>query len=354
MSADNDGCKQRDFWDRLEGVSRILSAILLPLVLFVMGVWVNNTMEKQRQDETKSMEAQKQREEKHRLFSQIMSQRESADSALRKDMFQQIIQSVVGKKDDKMRVSDEILKLELLAQNFHDSIDLRALFYDVQRQLLSKSDEGKDDEQLKARLKSVAEEIRKRQFSVLEQGGNTADFTVDLTQVQDVNEGYGQPLVLSLEGKSAADGESPTSEYLMLGIGEKKERKFVRTQVLRKNEKTEELEVRLQIITRNEDKTVDLQGAEMWVGFYDFPMIDNIRLRNSDQRCAVVLNHFEKSDKSKKGDNSEKGLAKISVVVFPGCRASLKEKAYYEEYLARLQSVGPDKLPWASTSLEAK
>lgn len=310
MSADNDGRKQRDFWDKLEGVSKILSAILLPLVLGGLGLWVN-----------KSMDDQKRLEEGNRLFSQIMSQRESADSALRKDMFQQIIQSVVGKKDNTMRLSDQILKLELLAHNFHDSIDLRALFYDIQRQLLVKY--AKENEEMKARLKSVAEEIRKRQFSVLARGENTVHFTVDLTKVL---ENYREPLVLFLPSKGAGGGEGGKSEYVRLRVEEKKEPKFVRTQVLRKNEKTEELEVRLQIITPLGDEKVDLQAAEMWVGFYDFPMIDNIRLRDSDQRCAVVLTHFEK------------GFAKIGVVVFPASHASLKEKAYFEEYFLRMQS----------------
>ena len=111
---------------------------------------------------------------------------------------------------------------------------------------------------------------------------------------------------------------------------------YVRTQVLDKSKEDEELNVRLQIVTRHDDGRVDLQSAEMWVGFFDFPAIDNIRVLGSDHRCAVVLNQFEKStDQEQQTD-----FAKISVIVFPGCRASLKEKAYYEDVVDKLLPQG--------------
>ena len=56
------------------------------------------------------------------------------------------------------------------------------------------------------------------------------------------------------------------------------------------------------------------------MSYYDFPMIDNTRLTGGD-RCAIVLNGF--SDYS----------ADITVVLFPGAYASLKEKPYYSEVL---------------------
>jgi len=59
------------------------------------------------------------------------------------------------------------------------------------------------------------------------------------------------------------------------------------------------------------------------VGFFSSPMIDNTRLSN-DQRVAIVL-----TDMSPFGAN-------VSLVYFPGSRASLREKPYYEEILRKL------------------
>ena len=60
--------------------------------------------------------------------------------------------------------------------------------------------------------------------------------------------------------------------------------------------------------------------ATFSVGYFDFPMIDNTRLTGG-QRCAVVLNNI--SDQS----------ADITLVLFPGSYASLKEKPYYNEVI---------------------
>jgi hypothetical protein len=318
---------QRDAWDKLEVISKILAAILLPLVLGLGGWWLNGKMEAQKQEEARRQEEQKRQEARNQLYMTLMNQREKADSDLRKDMFQHIIRSVVGQKDEDIKLHNRVLNLELLAHNFHDSIDLRALFYSVQRELLERSkqartvSEKKKDDELKARLKSVAAETRKRQFSALKERGNAAYFTVDLKKVG--NDYEKPPLTCLISEK---DGYK--DEYLILSPLEKQgdRKKFrIRTQVLSKNEETEELNVRVQIVTRDEDGTVDLQSAEMWVGFFDFPAIDNIRLLGSDHRCAVVLNHFdEPNEEEKETARAKAKFAKISVIVFPGCRASLK------------------------------
>ena len=52
-------------------------------------------------------------------------------------------------------------------------------------------------------------------------------------------------------------------------------------------------------------------------------MIDNTRLSN-DQRVSMVLTNL---------NNAGAGL---SIVYFPGSRASLREKPYYEEILRKL------------------
>jgi hypothetical protein len=312
---------QKDVWDKLG----VVAALGLPAALLIIGFFLNLSMEKQKQQETKNQ-----------LYMRLMNQRESADSALRKDMFQHIIKSVVGEKIDAGKLRDQVLNLVVLAQNFHDSIDLRALFYGVQRDLIAKSKqaqlsetENKELKELRARLKRIAAEIRNRQFSALKELRNSAHFTIDLKEVgEDYNK---RPFVCVIPGRRTEKDD----EYIVLSPMEKQgnEPKFrIRTQVLDKNEETEELNVRVQIITTHDGK-IHVQAAEMWVGFYDFPAIDNLRLVGSDHRCAVILNQFEKSNP----DEEEKtNFAKISVMVFPGCRGSLKEKAYYEQVVEKL------------------
>ena len=56
------------------------------------------------------------------------------------------------------------------------------------------------------------------------------------------------------------------------------------------------------------------------MSYFDFPMIDNTRVVGGD-RCAIVLNGFSHY------------AADITVVLFPGAYASLKEKPYYSEVI---------------------
>jgi len=88
--------------------------------------------------------------------------------------------------------------------------------------------------------------------------------------------------------------------------------------------KARELKVRLEIATPLDTAgRVETSSAEFWVSFFDFPMIDNVRL-GRDQRCAVVLNAMEE------------GVADITLAYFPGSYASLKEKPYYQEVVQNL------------------
>jgi len=120
--------------------------------------------------------------------------------------------------------------------------------------------------------------------------------------------------------------------------------------VLEINLHTQEIRVRLEVyaapmnlrvaqqpgpVRANTPPDEPLATAEFWVGFYDFPMVDNIRLPN-DQRCAVVLDAFEEP------------MTQYTLVCFPASRASLKEKPYYEDVLQRVlkdRDTVPDRVP---------
>ena len=85
-----------------------------------------------------------------------------------------------------------------------------------------------------------------------------------------------------------------------------------------------ELRVGLQVVTPATQTRVESYiEATFWVGFYDFPMIDNTRL-SDNERCAVVVEGFDDE------------YAKIALVYFPGSHASLREKPYYEDVLKKL------------------
>ena len=122
------------------------------------------------------------------LFTQLMSQREQAESSLRSSMFTTILgqffdpaahaqpNSVQG---DVQAVTEQLLKLELLAQNFGESLSLSPLFRQMNREVI-RLDRSTDDflveadgiEDAQDRLNSLAHRVSDWQVSALAAHGS--------------------------------------------------------------------------------------------------------------------------------------------------------------------------------------
>src|SRR5262245_47315171 len=101
------------------------------------------------------------RENNVRIYAELMSQREGADSALRKDMFSSIIGTFL--KPASGNVEHQILHLELLANNFHEALDLRPLFKHIHRELAA----GAPKKESIERLEKLAAEVTAKELTVL-------------------------------------------------------------------------------------------------------------------------------------------------------------------------------------------
>ena len=233
-----------------------------------------------------------------KVYAELTSQREQAETVMRKDMFAKIIESVL--KPEKSSPDLTVLNMELLAYNFHESLNLKPLFSYVQRHL----GEPTSAKPYRERLEKVAKDVTRKQLLALEEGGEKFDRTIDLNALNRTRDG----IVL--------DSRSLT----LAGI----ERTF-QLVALKADIDNHEVQVRLQIATVT--PSPETKSVTFTVGFYDFPMIDNTRL-SEDQRCAVVLDNFCEDAEC---------TAEVTVVVFPGSRASLKERTFSEDVIRNLQ-----------------
>jgi hypothetical protein len=77
--------------------------------------------------------------------------------------------------------------------------------------------------------------------------------------------------------------------------------------------------------------------TEFIISYFEFPMIDNTRLKN-DMRLAVVLNSFVSEDRfNDSGQPAGKSnRIELKVIYFPGSRSSLKEKPYFDDIVSKL------------------
>ena len=284
----------KDFWDILQIVLSPVGGLLTAIAVASLGFIGSRTIERQQANEAKL-----------RLYSELMTRREESEATLRKEMFQSIIGSFFDAGSASL--DTRLLKMELLAQNFHEALNLVPLFQHIQREIDRSQLPPREQREYVARLGDLAREVTRKQMIVLEAGGKRFDWTVIFSDTLLAGTGSQQleEVELALDGitrRFRVTISTADVNRRQLGIG---------------------LEVATPPQTGVSDLAATRNAVDFPLGFYSTPMIDNTRLP-SDQRVAIVLT-----------DMNDFG-ATLSLVYFPGSRASLREKPYYEEILRKL------------------
>ena len=258
--------------------------LVVPVTVAIIGL-IGSSWMNQRQ----SVEAN------DRLFAELISRREQADSDLRKEMFSLIINIFLGGSPSGMKVNvptledplldtakRELLALELLVYNFNESLDLGPLFKQVFEDI-GKTDKTKD--------------LEKRLTSLTKHESNESSGEINFRELERMPQGVE---IINVFNKT----KSSNRNY--------------RVWVLRHDEERKELQIQLKV----KDNDTEVANRIFWVGQFDFPMLDNTRLPDG-QRVSVVLSSW-----------FPQIGAQIALVYFPGSYASLKEKPYYNEVLS--------------------
>jgi hypothetical protein len=333
---------------------RVLEILLIPLVIALLG-YLGRSYLLEREA----------REANTQLYTELTINREAADSALRSAMFNTIISTFLNPDGKERTDRQTVLAVELLAQNFNEVIDLSPLFKDVRRHvspvelspeiracmnaetkteqkscldgiknkeaeecfgvegmlfeclndklkkettgdLLAKKRKAMERAALKERLEQVAKQVAANQtgsleaVSIIKRGGGNLNKLTN-KKVNSIN----------VIKESLSD---PKLDLPPLGF---------RLDVLQYSLERQEVNVRLMVYTDDSLKGKPAFIKQFWVGYFDFPMIDNIRLPGG-QRCAVMLLNLTEAH------------TKLALLYFPGSRASLKERLYYDEVIENL------------------
>jgi len=275
----------KDHWDKMAIILAPVGGLLTAIAVASLGFMGSAALERQQSEEAKL-----------RLYSELMTRREESEATLRKEMFQSIIGSFFDASSSNL--DTRLLKMELLAQNFHEALSLSPLFLHLKREIEKANVSPSDRRGYEVRLSELAREVTRKQLVVLEAGGKRFDWTVLLSDSLVAGLGSEQLEDVTLE----LDGVSRRFRVTLQSV----------------DTAQRQIHTMLEIETGAERYAVDFD-----LGFFSSPMLDNTRLSN-DQRVAVVL-----TDLNSAGAN-------LSLVYFPGSRASLREKPYYEEILRKL------------------
>lgn len=246
-------------------------------------------------------------EQRGQMYIELMSRREESESNIRKDMFTAILGQFFSAEETDL--SKQLLKLEMLALNFGESMSLSPLFRELERDMESYEPQSEKDEKdwpikkmfYRRRLRSLAKRVAEFQLASLRRAESSFTFN------------------LPLEQASTAEGGKRTGVGIRLDGLER-----VIDLTLRKaNDKRQEVDVALKIKTPA-DKTLD--DYDFTLSWFDFPMIDNIRLSNG-HRFALA---FEKFDRK---------AVKVIGVLFPGLYGSQRNKPFLDLVVEQLPGI---------------
>jgi len=306
----------------------ILKVVAMPLVVTMVGLIINSSIS-ERQSQENNL----------RLYADMMARREQADSDLRKDMFKSILDKFASAIPDRKSVEyldQEIVNLELLAYNFHESIDLGPLFKHVRSEIPDVPPDGmtpaefKRFENLRRRLEKVAVEVDERQLTLVGDSGVVVRAGVDGLDRMDKAPAFLRfigPFTIARKDLKPEDSVTQVCLSLRSGDNEPHHRRF-KLEVIDYDPTTREVQIRLYVsrkLSLPECNSIELENkayqeidVAFWLGLFSVPMIDNTRLTHSE-RASVSLTVL----------SAER--AQIALAYFPSSRASLKDKPYYDE-----------------------
>ncbi|HEV8334618.1 MAG TPA: hypothetical protein VGQ22_24565 [Steroidobacteraceae bacterium] len=303
----------KDGWDKAAIILQPVGGLLTALSVALLGILGSKFLGDRQTKETNDLDRRQATETNVRLYTDLMSKREEADSTLRRDMFESIVKAFLEPKSSGPE--QKVLSLELMAYNFHESIDLSPLFRHVYKEIDPRMPDGK---QYLGRLEKVATEVSSKQVAALEEMGGKLDGVVVFDDIEKNLEKH----VPVIEGTLTMHAQDAKDLPIAL------RKRYFRLDALYADPNKKELRVQLKVNTpgaiggeRPED--VDDVYTTFWIGFFDFPVIDNTRLGHG-QRCAIAFKSFSPD------------RAQITLVYFPGSRAGLKEKPYYDEIIDSL------------------
>ena len=225
-----------------------------------------------------------------RLYTELLSKREEADTGVRKGIFDKVFGTYLTPGGEDLE--QKLVALELLALNFHDSLNLSPLFWQLERQIGRGRETAAEKEDFLKQLERIARDIKDRQVEVLEVVGAKRDGSIDFEELSR------NPLPLFDEDLVFQDPD-PLTE------GREVRRHF-------KVEAVEHDVARHRILVRAHDSK---RQWVFWVDPFDFPFVDFARLSKAERFAAVLRTYRPES-------------AQITFIYFPSSRSGVKDKPF--------------------------
>jgi len=255
-----------------------------------------------------------------RLYTELLSKREEADTAVRRGIFDKVLEKYL--KPTGQDLQAKIVALDLLALNFHDSLDLSPLFWQLHREVERAPRRARDE--FAMQLTRIANGVKDRQILALEFGNER---NMDSHQPLIPNEAQVMLPPSSQEPSIDADFSFPDPAE---PSGPKQTRHLTLTV---KDDDPARSRVYAVVTARGREQGEKDQTWGFWIDTFDFPMVNFTRVSRSE-RFAVVLLAYQAPTANPSTERAR--TARVKMLYFPSARVGVKDKPFIDDVISDL------------------
>jgi hypothetical protein len=307
----------------VENLKWLIEKLTLPLVLAAITIFFQWNANQRSRDEIDAADQRAKTESRTRLYTELLHKREDADTAVRRAVFDKLMDSYLSPAPKDL--DDKLVALELLAVNFHDSLNLSPLFWQIDRQITSLGNRA--DPLLREHLTRVSQGVKDRQMAFLAPEDFAKPLPVELAAVPSIalpTEGCVaiEALAQAGQGASTLRVNASYADSDAQGATVLHQRRFSVALDCK-----DPLQQRLRLIVSDEATS---RRWIFWVDLYDFPLVTFTPL-SRDERFALVLDRYDDGF----------GLAWLRMAYFPASRSGAKDKPHVADVMSRLSIPPP-------------
>ncbi len=337
-------------WEKIEILSRPIAATLTAIAVALLGFWGQKAIKEMSDATQKRIRDVAAQEQDNRLYTELLSRREQSESLLRKDMisgiledfFEESMSPTTTPQNAHKTISKKLLKLEMLALNFGDSLSLGPLFLEIKRDI-ERSKPSANEKAIwdaekakyKKRLHRLAKRVAGAQLSAIKPHGVSRIIDIPLSRtgldVENLEKMYRWPsdkFTLETYDQEVKNKLCEDEQRFELN-GFTWVLSITFSQACLKNKTIHvDLDIHEWLQTNQDESLGQLSQSpvhrEFDLNFFNFPLIDNTRLP-SNQRFALVMTGFDKERITFEG------------VIFPAEYSSQRDKPYLTEVVETLR-----------------
>jgi len=250
-------------------------------------------------------------ESRTKLYVELLNKREESASNLRSNIFAKLLEKYLD--PTKASVVQRITVLDLLAQNFNESLNLSPLFWQLERQIRDEPFGRRSA--LQEQLRRIAYEIKARQADIFDAYGQKRRRSVEFASLPVVL--FDEDIVLEHRNKVERLGCHFTVEVTEHDA--KQQRIFVRLMVAPIDGGRKPSEFTCDVSADNKTRQWTFS-----VDQFDLPLVNFTRMSKST-RFAVFFDDYSSS------------AASVTLLFFPSSLGGVQDKPYIDDVMNELR-----------------